>query len=40
MISKTIEDFLEAIENILKRKKYVKNKDIANELKISPPSAT
>lgn len=40
MISKTIEDFLEAIENILKRKRYVKNKDIANELKISPPSAT
>lgn len=40
MFSKTVEDFLEAIHNILLRKGYVKNKDIVNELNIRASSAT
>lgn len=40
MFQKTIEDFLEIIQKILIKKGYVKNKDIAEELKIAPPSAT
>lgn len=40
MLSKTIEDFLEAIYNIFSKKGYVKNKDIAIELHVKAPSAT
>lgn len=40
MYSKTIEDYLEAIHNIIQRKGYARTKDISRELEISPPSVT
>ncbi len=40
MYSKTIEDYLEAIYNIILRKGYARTKDISRELEISSPSVT
>lgn len=37
---KTIEDFLEAIQNIISKKGYVKNKDISKELNVKPGNIT
>ena len=40
MYSKSVEDYLEAIYNIVNRKGYAKTKDISRELSVSPPSVT
>ncbi len=40
MYSKTLEDYLEAIYNIILRKGYARTRDISLELKIRPPSVT
>jgi len=40
MLSRKIEDYLEAILNISEEKGYARTKDIAQELKISSPSVT
>ncbi|MEA3255791.1 MAG: metal-dependent transcriptional regulator [Candidatus Altiarchaeota archaeon] len=40
MYSRTVEDYLEAIYNIILRKGYARTKDISRELEVSPPSVT
>ena len=40
MYSKTVEDYLEAIYNIILRKGYARTKDISRELEISSSSVT
>jgi DtxR family Mn-dependent transcriptional regulator len=40
MLSRKIEDYLEAIHNIIEKKGYARVKDIASELKVSSPSVT
>ena len=40
MYSKTVEDYLEAIYNVIRRKGYARTKDISRELEISSPSVT
>ncbi|HDH86736.1 MAG TPA: metal-dependent transcriptional regulator [Desulfobacteraceae bacterium] len=40
MYSKSVEDYLEAIYNIIQRKGYAKTKDISRELDVRPPSVT
>ena len=38
MLTRKVEDYLEAIYNIIERKGYARTKDIADELMIKPPS--
>ncbi|HDH41227.1 MAG TPA: metal-dependent transcriptional regulator, partial [Candidatus Altiarchaeales archaeon] len=40
MYSKTVEDYLEAIYNVIRRKGYARTKDISMELNIRSPSVT
>lgn len=40
MYSRAVEDYLEAIYNIIQRKGYARTKDISLELEIRPPSVT
>lgn len=40
MYSKTVEDYLETIYNIISRKGYARTKDISRGLRISSPSVT
>lgn len=40
MYSRAVEDYLEAIYNIIRRKGYARTKDIARELEVKPPSVT
>ncbi len=40
MYSRAVEDYLEAIYNIVQRKGYARTKDISLELEIRPPSVT
>lgn len=40
MFSRTIEDYLETIYNLIERKGYARTKDIADELGVRPPSVT
>ena len=40
MYSKSVEDYLETIYNIVESKGYAKTKDISNKLKVSPPSVS
>jgi len=40
MYSKSIEDYIEAIYNIISRKGYVRTKDIAAELNVTSPSVS
>ena len=40
MYSKSIEDYLEAIHNIISKKGYVRTKNIAEELNVTPPSVS
>lgn len=40
MYSKSIEDYLEAIYNIISEKGYVRAKDIAKHLDVTPPSVS
>jgi DtxR family Mn-dependent transcriptional regulator len=40
MYSKSVEDYLEAIYNIISKKGYVRTKNIAGELNVTPPSVS
>ena len=40
MYSRSFEDYLEAIYNIILKKGYARTKDIAAELNITPPSVS
>ncbi len=40
MYSQSVEDYLEAIYNIITNKGYTRTKDIAKELNVTPPSVS